>query len=116
MYGRSLQKSCPRMCFQRFWAVKILNGYDLSGYMKRAQNSDSKTQVKSDFQNRNQAKIAILPFFRDTLYMQLFKDLKLLLNEAHWILPPGPGHPGLADHEGAEDVNQAQWVIPPDQT
>ena len=39
------------------------------------------------------------------------KDLDLLLHEAHWIPPPPPG---LADHEGAEDVDQAQWVIPPD--
>ena len=39
------------------------------------------------------------------------KDLDLLLHEAQWIPPPG-----LADHEGAEDVDQAQWVIPPDQT
>ena len=31
MYGRSFQKSCPRMRFQRFRAVKILNGYNLSG-------------------------------------------------------------------------------------
>ena len=50
------------------------------------------------------------------IYVAISKDLDLLLHEAHWILPPGPGHNGLADHEGAEDVNQAQWVIPPDKT
>ena len=30
-YGRSFQKSCPRMRFFAFRAVKILNGYNLSG-------------------------------------------------------------------------------------
>ena len=37
--------------FSIFGVVKIANGYNLSGYMKRARNSDSKTHVKkkSDF-------------------------------------------------------------------
>ena len=34
------------MRFCIFRAVKILNRYNLSGWMKRAQNSDSKTHVK----------------------------------------------------------------------
>ena len=34
------------MRFCIFRAVKILNGYNLSGQMKRLSNSDSKTHVK----------------------------------------------------------------------
>ena len=40
-------KNHVRACvFSGFRSVKILNGYNLSGQMKRAQNSDSKTHVK----------------------------------------------------------------------
>ena len=40
-------KNHVRACvFSVFRAVKILNGYNLNGWMKRPQNSDSKTQVK----------------------------------------------------------------------
>ena len=40
-------KSHVRACvFGVLKSVKILNGYNLSGQMKRAQNSDSETQVK----------------------------------------------------------------------
>ena len=38
-----------RFCIVR--AIQIQNGYNLSGWMKRAQNSDSKTHVKK--QNLN---------------------------------------------------------------
>ena len=31
IHGKAFQKSCQRMRFQRFRAVKILNGYNLSG-------------------------------------------------------------------------------------
>ena len=40
-------KSHVRACvFGVLKSVKILNGYNLSGQMKRARNSDSKTHVK----------------------------------------------------------------------
>ena len=42
-------------------------GYTLSGQMKRAQNSDSKThvkKVKSDFQNRNKTNITLGHFLK----------------------------------------------------
>ena len=67
-------KNHVRACvFSVFRAVKILNGYNLSGLMKRAQNSDSKTHVKkynptSRTEIRQKSPSKILPFFRDTLY------------------------------------------------
>ena len=42
-----LQISCPRMRFNAFRALNILNRYVLGGWMKQTQNSDSKTHVKS---------------------------------------------------------------------
>ena len=39
--------SCPRMHFSVSKAPNILNGYNLGGWMKLAQISDSKTHVKS---------------------------------------------------------------------
>ena len=40
-------KNHVRACvFSVFRAIKILSGYNLSGWMKRAQNSDSKPHVK----------------------------------------------------------------------
>ena len=47
IHGKALKKSCRRMhFFCIFRAVQIMNGYNLSGKMKRAPNSDSKTHVK----------------------------------------------------------------------
>ena len=40
------EKTCPRMRFCIFRAVKILNRYNLSVWMKRVRNSGSKTHVK----------------------------------------------------------------------
>ena len=63
------------MRFCIFRAVKILNGYNLSGQMKRLRFQNTCEKAKSDFWNRNKAKTAKVPFFRDTLYLSFAPEI-----------------------------------------
>ena len=46
IHGIAFQKSCQRMFFSIFSAFYIMNGYNLSGQLKQAQDFDSKTHLK----------------------------------------------------------------------